>query len=295
MGILSRFTDIISANINALLDKAENPEKMIDEYLRRAMEDLAEVKQETAAVMAEENRCQRLWEENRKDAEKYTDLAKKALLAGNEGDARVFLQKKQELEQAGVSLEKTYQAARQNAEKMRQMHDKLTEDINTLKARRQNVKATMAVARTQEKVNRAQEAFDGAGGAIQGFARMEEKAQAMLDQANAMAELNQRPAAPAVHLETGFPAALPGRLRAVGAPLIGVVGARAVLHPVPGLLPAAAAVCGVHSCCPSCWCWCFSSFSPVWGMCFTAVPSSLQEAGTSPAPPSSGSRWTRPM
>ena len=48
MGILSRFTDIISANINALLDKAENPEKMIDEYLRRAMEDLAEVKQETA-------------------------------------------------------------------------------------------------------------------------------------------------------------------------------------------------------------------------------------------------------
>ena len=119
--------------------------------------------------------------DSRKDVEKYTDLAKKALLAGNEGDARVFLQKKQELEQAGVSLEKTYQAARQNAEKMRQMHDKLTEDINTLKARRQNVKATRAVARTQEKVNRAQEAFDGAGGAIQGFARMEEKAQAMLD------------------------------------------------------------------------------------------------------------------
>ena len=204
MGILSRFTDIISANINALLDKAENPEKMIDEYLRRAMEDLAEVKQETAAVMAEENRCQRRWEENRKDAEKYTDLAKKALLAGNEGDARVFLQKKQELEQAGVSLEKTYQAARQNAEKMRQMHDKLTEDINTLKARRQNVKATMAVARTQEKVNRAQEAFDGAGGAIQGFARMEEKAQAMLDQANAMAELNQRPADPAAALEEKY-------------------------------------------------------------------------------------------
>ena len=60
MGILSRFTDIISANINELLDRAENPEKMIDQYLRNAMENLAEVKKETAAVMAEETRCKRL-------------------------------------------------------------------------------------------------------------------------------------------------------------------------------------------------------------------------------------------
>ena len=146
MGILSRFADIVSANINALLDKAEDPEKMIDEYLRRAMEDLAEVKQETAAVMAEESRCKRLYEQNQAEVQKYMDLAKKALAAGNEGDARVFLSKKQELEANAASLEKTYQAARANADKMRQMHDKLTEDINTLKARRQNVKATMAVA-----------------------------------------------------------------------------------------------------------------------------------------------------
>ena len=204
MGILSRFADIVSANINALLDKAEDPEKMIDEYLRRAMEDLAEVKQETAAVMAEESRCKRLYEQNQAEVQKYMDLAKKALAAGNEGDARVFLSKKQELEANAASLEKTYQAARANADKMRQMHDKLTEDINTLKARRQNVKATMAVAKTQQKVNKAQQAFDGANGALSGFARMEEKAQAMLDQANAMADLNERAADPAEELERKY-------------------------------------------------------------------------------------------
>jgi len=190
MGILSRFTDIISANINALLDKAENPEKMIDEYLRRAMEDLAEVKQETAAVMAEENRCQRLWEENRKDVEKYTDLAKKALLAGNEGDARVFLQKKQELEQAGVSLEKTYQAARQNAEKMRQMHDKLVKDISSLEARRTAIKATVKAAKAQERINKVGSSVVGASNSMDAFNKMEAKANKMLDEANAMAELN---------------------------------------------------------------------------------------------------------
>ena len=44
MSILSRFNDIIKANINALLDKAEDPAKMIDQYLREMTDDLAEVK-----------------------------------------------------------------------------------------------------------------------------------------------------------------------------------------------------------------------------------------------------------
>ena len=48
MGILEHFTDIISANVNALLDKVEDPAKMIDQYLRQMTEDLAEVKRETA-------------------------------------------------------------------------------------------------------------------------------------------------------------------------------------------------------------------------------------------------------
>ena len=59
MGILQRFKDIMASNINALLDKAEDPEKMIDQTLRNLTKDLAEVKKETAAVMADEQRCKR--------------------------------------------------------------------------------------------------------------------------------------------------------------------------------------------------------------------------------------------
>lgn len=98
MSILNRFKDIMSANINALLDKCEDPAKMIDQYLRQLKEDLAEVKQETAAVMAEEKRAKRLVDDNAAEIAKYTDLAKKALTAGNDGDAKVFITKKQELE-----------------------------------------------------------------------------------------------------------------------------------------------------------------------------------------------------
>ena len=84
MGILQRFSDIVSANVNALLDKAEDPGKMIDECLRKATKDLAEVKQETAGVMAEESRTKRLVDDNAAQVAKYEALAKKALLAGNE-------------------------------------------------------------------------------------------------------------------------------------------------------------------------------------------------------------------
>ena len=89
MGILSRFSDIISANINALLDKAEDPAKMVDHYLRKMTEDLAAVKRETAGVMAEESRTKRLVEENSKEISSMKSWL--SVLAGNEDDARVFL------------------------------------------------------------------------------------------------------------------------------------------------------------------------------------------------------------
>ena len=59
MGILSRFKDIMSSNINAMLDKMEDPQKMIDQILRNLQSDLGEVKAETAGVMAEEQRAKR--------------------------------------------------------------------------------------------------------------------------------------------------------------------------------------------------------------------------------------------
>lgn len=190
MSILSRFNDIIKANINALLDKAEDPAKMIDQYLLDMTQDLTEVRKETAGVMAEEARTKRLADDNQAQVDKYDALARKALAAGNEGDARVFVAKKQELEAAGAGLKTAYAAAHENSVKMREMHDKLARDIETLNARRQSIKAKVAVAHTQEKINDLTASTQKADGAMNAFSRMEEKANAMLDKANAMSELN---------------------------------------------------------------------------------------------------------
>ena len=207
MGILQRFSDIIQANVNAILDKMEDPAKMIDQYLRELADNLAEVKQETAGVMAEEARTKRLVDENAAEVAKYTDLAKKALQAGNEADAKVFISKKQQLESAGAGLASAYASAHENAEKMRQMHDKLVSDIETLKSRRETIKAKVAVAKTQQKVNEVSSASDKASGAMSAFDRMEEKADRMLDEANAMSQLNAAPVDEAKALEEKYSAA----------------------------------------------------------------------------------------
>lgn len=207
MGILDRFTTIVKANINALLDQAEDPAKMIDQYLSDMLESLAEVKRETAGVMAEETRTKAKVDTNAAEVAKYAELAKKALQAGNEADARVFIGKKQQLEANGKGLAEAYAVAHENAEKMRQMHDKLVGDIETLHSRREMVKAKVAVAKTQERVNQMGASADKAAGAMSAFERMERKADQMLDQANAMAELNSAPVDEAAELEKKYASA----------------------------------------------------------------------------------------
>lgn len=203
MGILNRFTTIMKANINALLDKAEDPAKMVDQYLIDLSQSLAEVKKETAGVIAEEKRTARLVEQNASESARMESLAKKALQAGNEDDARTFLVKKQQIDATGEELKRAADAAHANADKMRQMHDKLVSDIESLKTRRETIKAKAAVAKTQSRVN-GLVGTDKAEGAIDAFNRMEARVDRDLDTAEAMTELNEQPVDEAEALERKY-------------------------------------------------------------------------------------------
>lgn len=191
MGIMERFKDIMAANINALLDKAEDPEKMIDQYLRNLESDLGKVKAETASVIAEESRARRALDECNANITKMQTYAEKAVAAGNDADARQFLAQKKVYTDQLASLESTYQIAADNAAKMRTMHDKLVSDIGQLNAKKDSIKAKMAAAKTQQRINKIGSSAVGAANDMSAFDRMEAKANKMLDEANAMSELNK--------------------------------------------------------------------------------------------------------
>lgn len=193
MNILTRFKDIMAANVNSLLDKAEDPEKMVDQCLRNLNNDLGKVKSETAAIMAEEQRAKRELDECKGDIEKMQRFAIKAVEAGNDSDAKKFLEKKALLASNQTSLEASYQTASANAANMKAMHDKLVADIEQLESRKKLIKGKMAVAKTQERMNKMTSSVEGANNSIKAFERMEQKADEALDHANAMAELNKSP------------------------------------------------------------------------------------------------------
>lgn len=190
MGIITRFKEIMESNINSLLDGMEDPSKMVDQNLRNLREELAEVRKETASVIADAKKAEAERKECEAQVTKMQQAAEAAVLAGNDGDARTLLARKQELSAQLTALAQTAQLAQANAEKMRQMHDKLTADIESLESRKDTIKAKDAAAKAQERMNRMTAGTDTAS-SLEAFDRMEDKADKRLAAAVAEAQLQE--------------------------------------------------------------------------------------------------------
>ena len=125
-GILGRFKTIMEANVNALLDKAENPVKMAEQLARDLEDDLGRVKAETASVMAEVKRAQRAYDECAETVEKLQKYAEAAVLKGNDVDAKAFLMEKAEksktLEGLAGALEEKIDRRLDEAEAMAELN-----------------------------------------------------------------------------------------------------------------------------------------------------------------------------
>ncbi len=105
MGIFTRFRDIISSNINAMLDKAEDPEKMLKLMLLEMEDTLIDIKAECAYAMAQSKTYARAVSEARERAEDWEKKARLAVEKGREDLAREALLEKRHYEERARSLE----------------------------------------------------------------------------------------------------------------------------------------------------------------------------------------------
>ena len=119
MRILSRCSDIIVANINVLLDKAENPEAMIAQVIREMEDELAMARSHAASAIAAERRLNRELAEQRVGIEFWRTKARAAVAANRDDLARLALARKKELEISAAELATQHAAALETSTQVR--------------------------------------------------------------------------------------------------------------------------------------------------------------------------------
>ena len=129
MGIFTRFRDIISSNINAMLDKAEDPEKLIKLMIREMEDTLVEIKTACAGVMASGKKIQRQLDSHRSKGQYWSETAELAVNKGRDDLAREALVEKRKFTRRTESLEQDLaehdQLIEQYQADIRQLEDKL--------------------------------------------------------------------------------------------------------------------------------------------------------------------------
>lgn len=193
MGILTRFKDLMAANINTVLEKAEakNADKLLEQYLREAKSNLEQVKAETAGIIADETAAGRKVVAIDEEIAKLDRYAEQAVLAGSDEDAKKFLAAKATAAARKLDAEKAFEQAKVNSDRMRQLTQKLNGDIAQAQGKLADLKAKLDVAKQTEKMAELGEKISSVGYAASDYDRLADAVQKRIDAIDAKAELNK--------------------------------------------------------------------------------------------------------
>jgi phage shock protein A len=189
MGIFDRMGRVISSNVNALLDKSEDPKKLLDLNLDEMGDQLKRGHQDVISAVAEEKRLKKKVEEADAEVEKWDKRAELALKAGDEALAREALVQKKRVQGDRQVAEKVRAEQRDIALRMKDELQRMEQKLDELKLR----KGTLAARAEQAKSGGGSEALGARGGAnaFENFRRMESKIEGKEAEVSAMGEVEE--------------------------------------------------------------------------------------------------------
>lgn len=190
MSILSRIKDLISANVNSMLDKAEDPEKMANEYLRQLTNELYEVRTSVAAAMADETRLEQRRIASQAEVTQWESKAEAALRAGDEELAKAALSRKVQAQKLAEQYLAQEQTQEEQVNAMQEALIQLETRIAEVKAKKELIIAKKNRAQTQEAIQRTAQSM-GRITAMDKLEQLEERVDDQLARAEAMAKLEQ--------------------------------------------------------------------------------------------------------
>lgn len=139
MGIFSRFTDIVNSNINALLDKAEDPEKMVRLIIQEMEDTLVEVRSTSARLIAEKKDSERQLNRISQDAADWDAKAELAISKDREDLARLALVEKKKAGEQASSLESDIQRLDEHLNRLNEEVRQLQTKLADAKARQKTI------------------------------------------------------------------------------------------------------------------------------------------------------------
>jgi phage shock protein A len=189
MGIFDRMGKVISSNVNALLDRAEDDGKLLELNLEEMAEQLKAGRQDVIAAVAAEKQLRKKADDLKTEIEKWEKRAELALKSDDEALAREALKQKKRTETEYENAEKARADQRDIALKMKEELERMEEKLEALKMR----KGSIAARAQQARAGGGTEALGARGGssAFDNFRKMEEKIEGREQESLAMAEVEE--------------------------------------------------------------------------------------------------------
>ena len=188
MGIFKRFKTVVKANINDMISKAENPEKVLNQLIIDMNEHLIDSKKSVATAIADEKRLERQVNENRMKAEDWEKKAMLAVRAGKDDLAKEALLRKQEYAKYNQELKPQWEAQHESVNQLKDSLKQLQRKIEEAR-RKKNILVARAKRAEAQKTIQATVGSIGDTSAFDAFDRMAAKVEQIEAEADATAEL----------------------------------------------------------------------------------------------------------
>jgi len=190
MALFDRFRRVVKSNINDMISKAENPEKMLNQLIIDMSEQLIDAKKSVAAAIADEKRLQRQLNEQQKQAQDWEQNAVKAVTAGNDELAKKALVRKQEHDEYVGSYQEQFDAQHGSVEQLKDSLKQLQEKIGEAQRKKNLLIARAKRAEAQKKIQETMGAANDTS-AFDAFDRMTAKVEQIEAEAEAADDLAQ--------------------------------------------------------------------------------------------------------
>jgi phage shock protein A len=188
MGIFSRLGTLIKSNINDLITKAEDPEKMLNQVLLEMQQQLVDAKKAVAVAIADEKKLQKQYNAELDKAKEWERKAMVAVRAGDDALARQALVRKTEHENIGTQFQQQWVAQKQAVDKLKDALRLLNNKIEEAKRKKNILIARKKRAEAQQQIASTMQGL-GDTSAFDTFDRMSERIALMEAEAEAGAEL----------------------------------------------------------------------------------------------------------